>query len=898
MPFLGQGQNVNETFENEISQAFGDLDKSKVPHGLLLDFAMEFTDVEAFNGQLTGSNFVDLTTYTNLYHTMLMSRVRNVTQGFMLPQDFADTWAGYRRDNNLYSTEIGIIPPHLKPPTIVLSGMYYEYSKIKETALTQGDIAVSNNQYQDVFQNGQWQNPYEELQVFAMASPVYEIKGNAIEFLLPEELWLTNQSQRVSKIEVEVGSGYYEQLGFGQKVFFNFQNIPAQEGVHNITFKLTLDNGQILESQIKIKTNQYSNNTIQIKSAQSTGMQVQGADSTFMLKSEEAHDGKFARGIVSINYAAGRNEIRKPLIVAEGFDPGIITSPENPYGLMDIEDFINSIKFINSNLRNLLVVDDTQEYDIIYVDWLNGVDDMRRNAELLETVIQWVNTQKADNGSPEKNVVLGQSMGGVIARYALREMELENVDHETRLYISHDAPHQGAYVPYGLQFMARHARNEYVQAPTLFGLAELWIPLAINVADWYSQNVYSNIDINIDPSPYAVLSLADMPASRQLLTNFVKSDYSVDNTVHDNWQNELNNRGYPQEYGIKNVAISNGSECGITQEFNPGAYLFRFYGESSPAFLNSLLRVITDPLAGLLLNNAELLFTGILPGSSEYNYDIWAKTIPTGSSQQVYKGRIVYTKKLLFLFPIDVVLMNKNLDAPPGSLPIDTYPGGYYDVEANIDIDALPSFLSDRITHIENFNFIPVTSSLDIGLGELNLDEEDYLRSYSGGNPPLAPTNSPFDNFITAFSTNSNINPNEQHISFQIRNANWLAQELEGESANIADCSFTCQPLRIEGLSSLCSSGEYFIETAADVQWSASPSNLVNIFNNGSSNVTITPSSSSSKGSVTLTATIDSPDCGSRTWTKSIEVGKPQIDIPGLSDPSHSWVSVLPNLLL
>ena len=418
----------------------------------------------------------------------------------------------------------------------------------------------------------------------------------------------------------------------------------------------------------------------------------------------------------------------------------------------------------------------------------------------------------------------------------------------------------------------------------------MWIPLAINVADWYSQNVYSNIVINIDPypSPYAVLSLADMPASRQLLTNFVKSDYSVDNTVHNNWQNELNNRGYPQEYGIKNVAISNGSECGIPQEFNPGAYLFRFYGESSPAFLNSLLRVITDPLAGLLLNNAELVFTGILPGSSEYNYDIWAKTIPTGSSQQVYKGRIVYTKKLLFLFPIDVVLMNKNLDAPPGSLPIDTYPGGYYDVEANIDIDALPSFLSDRITHIENFNFIPVTSSLDIGLGELNLDEEDYLRSYSGGNPPLAPTNSPFDNFITAFSTNSNINPNEQHISFQIRNANWLAQELEGESANNADCSFTCRPLRIEGLSSLCSSGEYFIETAADVQWSASPSNLVNISNNGSSNVIIIPSSSSSKGSVTLTATIDSPDCGSRTWTKSIEVGKPQIDIPGLLDPSHS----------
>ncbi len=93
-------EEVNQSYNNEFSQAFGGLDKNRVPHGLLLDFAMDFTDVKAFNGLLSDSTDLDRMTYTNLYHTMLLSRVRNVTTGFMLPHEFANTWEGYRRVNN------------------------------------------------------------------------------------------------------------------------------------------------------------------------------------------------------------------------------------------------------------------------------------------------------------------------------------------------------------------------------------------------------------------------------------------------------------------------------------------------------------------------------------------------------------------------------------------------------------------------------------------------------------------------------------------------------------------------------------------------------------------------------------------------------------------------------
>lgn len=90
-------QNINQDYSNKINQAFSGLDRNRVPYGLLLDFAMDFTNVKAFNGQLSDSTNLDRMTYTNLYHTMLLSRVRNVTTGFLLPQLFASTWEEHRR---------------------------------------------------------------------------------------------------------------------------------------------------------------------------------------------------------------------------------------------------------------------------------------------------------------------------------------------------------------------------------------------------------------------------------------------------------------------------------------------------------------------------------------------------------------------------------------------------------------------------------------------------------------------------------------------------------------------------------------------------------------------------------------------------------------------------------
>jgi hypothetical protein len=49
---------VNDTFGQQMATMFGSLEKNRVPHGLLLDLSMEFTNVPAFNGTLSDSTFV------------------------------------------------------------------------------------------------------------------------------------------------------------------------------------------------------------------------------------------------------------------------------------------------------------------------------------------------------------------------------------------------------------------------------------------------------------------------------------------------------------------------------------------------------------------------------------------------------------------------------------------------------------------------------------------------------------------------------------------------------------------------------------------------------------------------------------------------------------------------
>ena len=131
----------------------------------------------------------------------------------------------------------------------------------------------------------------------------------------------------------------------------------------------------------------------------------------------------------------------RPLIIVEGYDPHKV--------LGDNDITIEAIDTV-------MLKEIKKAYDIIFLNYNDGVDDIFCNARLLEAAIDTVNSRKVGT---EQNVVVGVSMGGLVARYCLASMEKRYKDHQTRKYISLDVPHRGANVPVGFQAAIRDLRT-------------------------------------------------------------------------------------------------------------------------------------------------------------------------------------------------------------------------------------------------------------------------------------------------------------------------------------------------------------------------------------------------------------------------------------------------------
>ena len=385
------------TWVSTVQNIFAGIDKTKVPHGILLDYAMEFTHLPAYNGVLNDSVFVDANVFSNIYRTLLMGMVQNDTLHLPLYNQVAYRWAHNRAVYN--QAEKG---------TVVLSGLYYKYARFAQDALAQNKLTVSNNRFYDKYINGQWQNPYETLQVIAYAPPVSRMDKFQFGVILPDEQILSNSEADIQSIEVDFGDGKgYQDLTSESKVYTGY----SQNGAYTWTFKTTLTNGDVLYSKSSI--------IIDVPDYQIDSNTASGGDGNNIFIPGPMHmiNGALLGGaILRIDYAAGRKQIEKPLIVVEGFDPGSVTHPEIEGGSLTLSDFNDQIMYpyLAGRLYNKLYNNSTQEYDIIYVDWGNGTADIRENAETLENVINWVNAHKLANGSTEPNVVLGQSMGGVV----------------------------------------------------------------------------------------------------------------------------------------------------------------------------------------------------------------------------------------------------------------------------------------------------------------------------------------------------------------------------------------------------------------------------------------------------------------------------------------------------
>ena len=227
--------------------------------------------------------------------------------------------------------------------------------------------------------------------------------------------------------------------------------------------------------------------------------------------------------------------ITNPFIIVEGFDFLNNQSFEDYLRLYNAGNILNADFYRNSLIYSL----HNANYDVIILDFDNSTDWIQNNAMLLVELINSLNLTK------DNLVVMGYSMGGLVARYALTWMESQGQNHHTRLYISHDAPHKGANFPLGLQELIEDIS---------YNTALLWIP---------AQILLMSFEYNV-------------PAARQMLVYYyADSRNGVARPSEDKISlfDEMYNmnpegNGYPS-IPVK-IAISNGNYSGIPQ-YNPSA---------------------------------------------------------------------------------------------------------------------------------------------------------------------------------------------------------------------------------------------------------------------------------------------------------------------------------------
>ncbi|MCC7445545.1 MAG: T9SS type A sorting domain-containing protein [Saprospiraceae bacterium] len=157
---------------------------------------------------------------------------------------------------------------------------------------------------------------------------------------------------------------------------------------------------------------------------------------------------------IGVYKGCSNDSLLKPIVYLEGIDP--LENRHIPQ--------IYSEMLLASDENGLMPMLLNYDYDFVVVSWANSKQDMKINADAVVGLLDWLKTV---SDTTHQFVVIGESMGGVIGRYALTYMETQDYhnrgnqqvqlqfkkwrEHNTRLFISLDAPHQGAVIPLAFQ---------------------------------------------------------------------------------------------------------------------------------------------------------------------------------------------------------------------------------------------------------------------------------------------------------------------------------------------------------------------------------------------------------------------------------------------------------------
>jgi len=433
IPNCNAPMSINEQAYNILKN----VDKSQIPTGVLYDFVFPWADVEYFDGTENAdtTNFSHfLQAYSELYNSTINR------QNILHPYDYEKSIQTFHPDKKFHHP-IGIID--------------YQFNTIKDDAVTNNLFSVSNGQLFDV--EGRIETPYLTKNTAIASILMADESGLSagIHYLhFAPEFVLTNTGFSLADVtEYKIFKNGIQISGGTVAGIINtvIPIVIIKNAVPPI-IKIVLTLGLGIRIYKGITKNK--DETFEPTPCGGTDV-VEVFGDSFGTGYDNAYS---ARGVATIFYATGNcadKKITKPLIFVDGFDP---TNGQHAGELWT--KYINKgFQDLNGNIVQLGDSLRRSGFDIITFDQgdvgvnRGGAGRMENNGLALAKFLETFYAQHSST-MQQGFIVVGASMGGKVARYALTHMEHNNIPHHTKLFVSFDSPQLGGQIPLGIQQFA------------------------------------------------------------------------------------------------------------------------------------------------------------------------------------------------------------------------------------------------------------------------------------------------------------------------------------------------------------------------------------------------------------------------------------------------------------
>ena len=527
-----QAQSTLEKYTTEVDAKLQNINKSPITSNILLDRVISISSIVEFN-QGTRQDTTSFTHFKQVWYELnRASYIKNIPT----IEVFKDELLNKNYSEN--TIPIGIINTE------------FHYGD----AGTAQNPNIQFNSSTETFSNIAGKTPFVKKQTTIISPLKKEVTANTIQFKTNAFFKLYKFGKKIKTLQLQTNGTTFTLINNYSFTNTNATTTYTTEGVKNLRFIVTFSDNSTKTSYGKFYLNLPK---VHFGRTGTFNLEEIVADSDLYFQGYDENKAYQGKNEYRIYYNDDNKVLDKPIIIVDGFDPADTRKIEKTdLGHKDDKSIRQLVTYDHDNNEetpNEDLVDDLNNlgYDVIIVNHpkyevINGTetkqingggDYVERNAFVLISLIRKL---KREQEGTEKMVVIGPSMGGLITRYALAYMEKELAknpnntnhkklwDHNTRLWVSFDSPHQGANIPIGTQYWLRF--------------------------HGFLEQVKENLNVKINSV-----------AAKQMLVHHHLSGSEIPKGApgfRDRFQNELDALGMPKN--LRKIALNNGSILGET----------------------------------------------------------------------------------------------------------------------------------------------------------------------------------------------------------------------------------------------------------------------------------------------------------------------------------------------